>query len=164
MRDVLAGSESDSGKFIPMCGADPLAQNRIVRHLQDTYRYHYCSKLPLLIWPIETSKRQIVDRLTKAQSKICIELDREREQQEIIQEQLQNAELDLEKAILQRTKVWLCTRSRTHSLTTRQLSELEDDLKRKETEMECFQQFYAQNRIEMEETNAKNTINKVKYL
>ena len=46
-----------------------------------------------------------MDRLTKAQSKICIELDREREQQEIIQEQLQNAELDLEKAIIQRAKV-----------------------------------------------------------
>lgn len=91
----------------------------------------------------ETQKRHVSDRLTKAQTKIRIELNRETELSQLIKEQLQQAQLGLEKAIIQQAK----------------LSELEDEIKNQEQEIECFEEFYAQNRKQIEERNAQNTIN-----
>lgn len=93
----------------------------------------------------ETHKRHISDLLTKSQSKIRIELNRETDLEHLIKQQLQQAQLELEKAIIQQTK----------------LSELEEEIAYQEKEIESFEEFYAQNRKDIEERNAQNTINNV---
>merc|ERR1711973_562298 len=92
-----------------------------------------------------TTERHISDRLVKAKSKLRIELNRETDLEESIKEQLDSAQLELEKAIIRQAK----------------LSQIEDEIFTQEKELECFEEFYAQNRREIEEQNAQNTIHKL---
>merc|ERR1711973_901958 len=78
-----------------------------------------------------TTERHISDRLVKAKSKLRIELNRETDLEESIKEQLDSAQLELEKAIIRQAK----------------LSQIEDEIFTQEKELECFEEQYAQNTI-----------------
>ena len=84
-------------------------------------------------------------KLSQALSKIKIELNREKEEECQIKQQLQTVQLALEKSIIERTK----------------LKVLEDEIATHEEALECFEEFYAENRKDIEEKNADNTIKMV---